>query len=256
VWPTPATTSRAPEPLPLEEPLRETPVPDVTGTRVVVPLEVGPTVATVPVTFEPVPEVPVTETTGVPVALVATVPGLVTGPVVLTTVVTVPTGLPEPEPLLLPLPPPLPAPVTPPPLMATGAGVATTGVAGADGVGAGGVGGGVVPAPALVVPLPPVGAPDDPELRLGLADTGREIEAEPEPRADSRTGLMRVPTPASTGPAMADGLVVATAGCKEPVGFTTATAARPWEARDPAFGCAVTVCVAGEPMPASLGHPL
>ncbi len=39
-------------------------------------------------------------------------------------------------------------------------------------------------------------------------------------------------------------------------GLTTVTEASPWEAWEPGLGCAVSVCVAGEPMPPSLGHPL
>jgi hypothetical protein len=39
-------------------------------------------------------------------------------------------------------------------------------------------------------------------------------------------------------------------------GLTTLTDASPPEEWEPDLGCAVSVCVAGEPMPPSLGHPL
>jgi hypothetical protein len=213
------TETTGPEP----EPPTEMPVPIV------------PTECTLPTTLMLEPEEPVTETTGVPLGLIMTEPGLVTVPPGLTTVITVRVGLLEPD--------PAPAPAT----LTTGTGVEATGV----GVGLGGVEVvGVEPV------LPEVGLNEEP--REGVPATGREIEAELECRCDLRVGrpcvatLVRVPARAATKEA-AEAAVFAPAR-----GLTTATAARPREeeAWEPALGWAVSVCVAGAPLPSSFGQPL
>jgi hypothetical protein len=230
----------SPELTPEELAPEEEPVLEMTGVdeevveELLVPVE--PTVCTLPTILMPVPDEPVPETTGVPLGWPATVPGPVTVPEPPTTVVTVPTGLLEPE---LPLPE----------LVLTGTGAEATGV-GVVGVGVGvGV---VVPAP--VVPLPRVGRDDpDPVLRLGLAATGCEMEAEPVERCDTGVGAMAWRVRRGVLAATA----VARATWLETRGLTTATAARPREVEwEPGLGCAISVWVAGEPMPPSLGQPL
>ncbi len=194
------------------------------------PVPIVPTECTLPTTLMLEPEEPVTGTTGVPLGLVMTEPGLVT----------VRVGLLEPEPE--PEPAVAPAPAT----FTTGAGGEATGVG--VGVGVGVVG--VEPV------LPEVGL-SDPEPREGVPATGREIEAEPECRSDLRVGrpcvatLVRVPARAATEKA-------AEAAFAPARGLTTATAASPLEeeAWEPAFGWAVSVCVAGAPLPSSFGQPL
>jgi hypothetical protein len=122
--------------------------------------------------------------------------------------------------------------------LTTGTGVETTGV-GVETV--------------VVLPPPEVGLDE----RVGVPATGREIEAEPECRCDVWVDPTRVatlvPLPARAAIAEAAAAILA-----PDRGLTTATAARPGEAEawKPAFGWAVSVCVAGDPMPASFGQPL
>ncbi|MGZ4193449.1 MAG: hypothetical protein ACXVRW_13415 [Solirubrobacteraceae bacterium] len=241
VWLRPTLIPReSPELAPDEAPVREITgvVVDELLDEVLVPVE--PTEDTLPTTLMLLPEEPDPETTGVPEGFPATVPGLVTVPEPPTTVVTVPTGLLEPEPEL-----PLPEPAaTPVPELTTGTGVEATGVVGVGVVGVVGV---------LVVPLPEVGV-EDPVLRLGVVATGREMEAEPEPWWETRTGE---PAREVAGVDLAAPVVAGLPAWVTARGLTTATAARPRDEEwTPAFGCAVSVCVAGAPIPPSFGQPL
>jgi hypothetical protein len=202
----------------------EAPVLETTGVGVEVPpeeppLRAEPTEGTLPTTLMLLPEDPVPETTGVAVGWLATVVGPVTVPVPPTVTVTVPTGLLEPE---LPLPEPV---------LATGVGVEATGVVVV-------VVGVVVPDPALVVP-PDVGL-ELPPLAFGWLATGREIEAAPVLRRETRD---LVPARAVAGTVPRDATVVAWgAPARVACGLTTATAGRPREVEwEPGLGCAVSV---------------
>ena len=143
-------------------------------------------------------------------------------------------------------------------MLTTGVGVATTGVAGV-------VVTVVVPEPVVPVPVlpdPVLPLPEPPvvgvELCVGCRPaTGREIVPDVEWCADAwlavpcptcASRVLRLLATAAGTPAAP----VAPADC----GLTTVTEASPREAWEPGLGCAVSVCVAGEPMPPSLGHPL
>ena len=237
LWPRVTLIPREPEELaPEEEPVLEMTGVGVDGLPELPPVPVEPTDCTLPTTFMPLPEEPVPETTGVPVGWLGTVVGPVTVPVPPTVTVTVP-GLVEPE---LPLPEPV---------LATGVGVEATGVVGVVGVGVVGV-----VDPPLVVPVPDVGL-EVGVLGLGLLATGREIEAPPGVWCETCEVVPAWPVGAFVA---RDATVVAWgAAARVACGLTTATAARPREVEwEPAFGCAVSVWVAGEPMASSLGQPL
>ncbi|HEX3976691.1 MAG TPA: hypothetical protein VHW96_10525 [Solirubrobacteraceae bacterium] len=224
----------------------------------------------------------VTRTTGVPDERVPTSGGGMTVPLPgLTTVTTVPAGLLEPDPPPEPEPPEpeLPEPEPPEPelpepeplpdpvdtgvvgVLAIGVGVATTGVVGVVTV--------VVALPVPVLPDPVLPVPVLPEpvlplpepvlvgagLRVGWRPaTGREIVPEVERCAEE---WLAVPFPTWASRVLR--LLATAAGtpaARPGWGLTTATEASPRAAWEPALGCAVSVCVAGEPMPPSLGHPL
>jgi hypothetical protein len=214
----------------------ETPVREITGVDDAVPFEellvpVDPTEETLPTTLMLDPEEPDPVPAGGPEGWLAPVPGPVTVPEPPTTVVTVPTGLLEPE---VPLPDPV---------LTTGTGTEATGV--------GVVGEGVV-VPDPVVP-PEVGL-DAPVPGLGLLATGREMDAGLGARWVTWVAAERRPPP---GDALAATVVAWAVPRETACGLTTATAARPRDVeREPAFGCAVSVWVAGEPMAPSLGQPL
>lgn len=219
------------------------------------------------------PDTPVTETTGVPVGRVPLVAGTVTTTVLLPDLTTVPPWLPDPvlplpEPVLpLPepvLPLPLPEPVLPLPELPepVDTGVLETGVGGVT-TGTVGVVTGVVPPPELPLPEPvplpePAPLPLPEPVLVGVwvgrePATGCEIVAELE-WCEAGWPAVGLPTCASR----VLRLLATAAGtpAAPPRGLTTLTGASPWDAWEPALGCAVSVCVAGPPMPPSLGHPL
>ena len=209
-----------------------------------------------------------TRTTGAPDGWAEISGGVMTLPLpdLTTTVVTAPAGLLEPEPLPDPEPelpdpelpePELPEPELPEPvdtgvegMLATGVGVVATGV---------GVVTVVLPLPLPVLPVPVLPLPEPvgvgAELCVGCRPaTGREIVPEVE---WCTAGWPSVPCPTCASRllrllATAAGMPAAAPDC----GLTTATEASPREEWEPGLGCAVNVCVAGEVMPPSLGHPL
>jgi hypothetical protein len=210
------------------------------------------------------PTDPVPEMTGVPVGREPLDEGMVTTTVPLPVLTTGVLGLlePEPEP---PEPPWPPEPVD-------------TGVVGVAETGAGVVTTGTVtvvapppeppppepPRPEPPLPEPPLPLPEPPppvpvlpgaELCVGrLPATGCEIVAEVVWRAEL---WLAVPWPARASSVRR---LLATAAGTPPAaparGLTTLTEASPREAWAPALGWAVSVCVAGDPTPPSLGHPL
>jgi hypothetical protein len=163
----------------------------------------------------------------------------------------------DPEPPLEPLEPePPPEPDEPEPLLtvvvgtlATGVGVVTVGVLT------------VVPPP----PEPPLPVPPEPVLVGAVVCVGREpatgceIVAEVEWCPALLRGVVAVPWATCARRVLR--LLANTeeiAPVCAPCGLTTLTEAsgREEEECDPDLGCAVSVCVAGDPMPPSLGHPL
>jgi hypothetical protein len=213
------------------------------------PVPTGLIECTLPTTLMlPFPE---TETTGVALGFVATDPGSVTVPL---GVVTVPED-PEPEPE--PEPDPLPTLVLALPPVTTVTGVAPTGV-GAEVVGVGVVVVIVGFEPELPLPLPEVGL-DEPEPRVGLPATGLEIDAGVECPRDRRDEPLSVATPPVEEVCVPKALPAAVS-CARVRALTAAMEARPRDAeaegRAPGFGCAVSVCVAGNVSPPSLGQPL
>ena len=129
--------------------------------------------------------------------------------------------------------------------------MATTGVLGAVTV--------PVPVPVEPEPLLPVPVLVGVELRVGCRPaTGCEMVAGLERRTEGPPTELW-PTCARRVLRLAATSTGSPAEFAAP-GLTTLTEASPREeeeeAREPALGCAVSVCVAGEPMPPSLGQPL
>ena len=180
----------------------------------------------------------------------------------------------EPEPLepepLDPLEPEPPDPLEPePPLepdepaplltvvvgtLATGVGVVTVGVLTV-----------VPPPPEPLLPVP-VPLPPEPVL-VGVVvcvgrepATGCEIVAEVERCPALLRGVVAVPWPTCARRVLrllanTEEIAPVCAPC-ELTALTEASGREEEEECDPDLGCAVSVCVAGEPMPPSLGHPL
>lgn len=214
------------------------------------------------------PEEPVPEMTGVPLGREPLEEGTVTTTVPLPVLTT---GVPEPEPVEPEPVDPEPEPVEPEPLPEP----VETGVVGVAETGVGVLTTGTVTVPALppeplspepVLPEPPLPEPPLPlplpepvlvgvELRVGARPaTGWEMVAEVECCAEPWAAVPWLAWASRVLRLLAtDAGTPAAPTCA----LTTLTDAIPWDAwAEPGLGCAVSVCVAGEPIPPSLGHPL